>query len=151
MNTKNPSSTTTDAQAPVDPDAPTTLTLPSGKVVQIRSHRTLVGADGIYALNAHSGTGNGNAEIRAALVARMATEVEPGTGGKPPLDGTLEAVHAQRLDDARQLLFAGPVTEGWRLVAGLSVVPDAEQWKDPTGPTRDSSGSKPPSAESAPS
>lgn len=145
MNDKDPTA------RPHDPDAPMVLTLPSGKVVQLRSHRTLDGGDGIFALNAQTGTGNGNAEIRAGLVARMATELEPGTGGKPTLNGTLQAVHAQRLDDARQLLFATPVSEAWRLVAGLSVVPDQDEWADPTGPTRDTSDSRSPSQADAPS
>lgn len=132
-------------------DAPTVLDLPSGKKVQLRSHRSLLGADAVFALNAQTGTGNGNAEIRAALVARMATELEPGRAGAPPLDGTIAAVHAQRIDDASRLLLAKPVTEGYRLVVGLSVVPDEEQWEDPTGPTRDTSDSRPPSEDAAPS
>lgn len=136
---------------PADPNAPTVLDLPSGKKVQIRSHRTLLGGDGVFALNAQSGTGNGNAEIRAALVARMATELEPGSAGTPALDGTIEAVNAQRIDDASRLLLSKPVTEGYRLVVGLSVVPDQDEWEDPTGPTRDSSGSRSPSVGDDPS
>lgn len=136
---------------PIDPSAPTVLDLPSGKKVQIRSHRTLVGADGVFALNAQSGTGNGLAEIRAALVARMATELEPGRAGTPVLDGTIAAVNAQRIDDANRLLFAKPITEGYRLTLGLSVVPDGDEWEDPTVLTRDSSDSRSPSGDESPS
>jgi len=136
---------------PQDPDAPSVLDLPSGKKVQIRSHRSLVGADGIYALNAQTGTGNGVAEIRAALVARMATELEPGSSGTPALDGTIAAVHAQRIDDTNRLLFAKPITEAYRLTVGLSVVPDEEEWADPEGPTRDLSGSRSHSEDADPS
>lgn len=146
--------TTTEPAAAADPDTPTVLTLPSGKKVQIRSHRTLLGGDGVFALNAQSGTGNGVAEIRAALVARMATELEPGSAGTPTLDGTIAAVNAQRLDDANRLLFAKPVTEAYRLTVGLSIVPDfstQEQIEDPTAPTRDTSDSRPPSADTGPS
>ena len=142
----------TETPAPLtDPNAPVTLDLPSGKKVQLRSHRSLLGADAVFALNAQTGTGNGNAEIRAALVARMATELEPGKAGTPPLDGTIAAVNAQRVDDASRLLLSKPVSEGYRLVAGISVVPDEDEWADPTGPTRDSSDSRSPSEDESPS
>lgn len=142
----------TETPAPLtDPNAPVILDLPSGKKVQLRSHRSLLGADAVFALNAQTGTGNGNAEIRAALVARMATELEPGNAGTPPLDGTIAAVNAQRVDDASRLLLSKPVSEGYRLVAGISVVPDEDEWADPTGPTRDSSDSRSPSEDESPS
>jgi len=135
------------APAKFDPNEPTTLTLPSGKVVQIRSHRTLVGADGVFALNAQTGTGNGVPEIRAALVAVMATELEPGNAGTPKLDGTLAAVLAQRLDDTNRLLYAEHVTHAYRLITGQSVIPDIDTNEDEAGPTGATYDSKPDSVD----
>lgn len=127
---------------PADPNAPVRHTLPSGKVVEVRSHRTLLGSDGAAVIAAQTGGGaQGVVDMHNALIARMVTEIEPGTGGAPALDGTIEAAQAQRIDDWRALY--GHVWEAYKLVLGISVVPDLEQWQDPTGPTRDGSGPKP--------
>jgi hypothetical protein len=154
MQSTDPTSTTPAAAPPqprVDPNAPVTLKLPSGKVVELRSHRTLLGADGEFALNAQSGTGNGYPEIRTALVARMATELEPGTAGTPVLDGTIEGVRAQRLDDYRAMYGSPRITEAYLLVMGVSVIPDLDTWEDEAGPTKDSNASPPGSEAESPS
>lgn len=135
---------------PQDPNAPARHTLPSGKVVEIRSHRTLLGSDGAAVIAAQTGVGaQGVVDMHNALIARMATEVEPGAGGAPALDGTVEAACAQRLDDWRRLYSL--VNDAYALVLGISVVPDADEWEDPAGPTRDSSGSRSPSGDESPS
>lgn len=154
MATTDPNSTAPEdakAQPRVDPNAPVTLSLPSGKAVELRSTRTLLGADAEFALNAQSGTGNGSAEIRTALVARMATELEPGSAGTPVLDGTIEAVRAQRVDDYRKMVGHPRVIDAYLLVAGVSVIPDLDTWEDEAGPTRDSSASPPGCAAESPS
>lgn len=138
-------------QPRVDPNAPITLELPSGKVVQLRSTRTLLGADAEFALNSQSGTGNGGAEIRTALVARMAKELQPGSAGTPVLDGSIEAVRAQRIDDYRKMVGHPRIIDAYLLVAGVSVIPDLDTWEDEAGPTRDSSASPPGSAAESPS
>jgi hypothetical protein len=146
MKTIDPPSDAPEAAKPqprVDPNADTELTLPSGKKVLIRSHRTLLGADAEYALNAQSGTGNGYPEIRTALVARMTTEVEPGTAGTPALDGTIEKVKAQRIDDYRAMFGAKPITAAYLLVTGVSVIPDIDTNEDEEGPTGATSDSPP--------
>lgn len=141
----------TETPAPLtDPNAPGEHTLPSGKVVQIRSHRTLLGEDGAAVIAAQTAPGaQGVVDMYNELIRRMTTETAPGTGGAPPLDGTLEAVKAQRIDDWRALYAL--MWEPYRLVTGASVVPDQEQWADPTGPTRDSSDSRSPSEDESPS
>lgn len=143
MDTQTPAS-------PADPNAPAKHTLPSGKVVEIRSHRTLLGSDGAAVLAAQTAAGaQGVVDMRNELIRRMVSEIEPGTGGAPTLDGTIDAVLAQRIDDYRALYNA--TTDAYLLVIGASVVPNLEAWEDPTGPTRDTSDSKPPLEDADPS
>ena len=135
---------------PSDPNAPSKHTLPSGKVVQVRSHRTLLGEDGAAVIAAQTAPGaQGVVDMHNELIRRMVTEIEPGSGGAPALDGTPEAVKAQRIDDWRKLYAA--VTDAYLLVIGVSVVPDEDAWADPTGPTRDTSDSRSPSGDESPS
>jgi hypothetical protein len=135
---------------PVDPNAPAKHTLPSGKVVEVRSHRTLLGEDGAAVIAAQTAPGSqGVVDMHNELIRRMVTEIEPGAGGAPALDGTLETVKAQRIDDWRRLY--GLVAEAYLLVLGVSVVPDQEEWADPTGPTRDTSDSRSPCGDESPS
>lgn len=122
-------------ERPADPNAPTRHTLPSGKVVEIRSHRTLLAADVEEALGAqvYDSWMRNVMAMRTVLVARTAAEVEPGTGGCPALDGTVEAVRAQRADDYRALFPL--VTPAMDLVLRNSVIPDVDEWEDPKAPT----------------
>ena len=142
-----------DAEAPappVDPNAPKRVTLPSRKVVEVRSHRTLLGADVDAVIAAQSGPGaRGVYDIYNALVARMVTELEPGTAGTPVLDSTVDAVLAQRADDYNRLHTL--LADAYALVTGRSVIPDLDQWEDPKAPTGDGSAQKPDSAEYNPS
>lgn len=131
----------TDTPAPApDPDAPTRHTLPSGKIVEVRSHRTLLGAEVAAAIAAQTGDGMRSVvDVRNALIAALASELEPGRAGTPVLDGTVAAVLAQRGDDWRVLY--GLATEAWRLTMGLSVVPDIDGYEDPKAPTQATSDS----------
>lgn len=127
---------------PPDPNQPARHTLPSGKVVQVRSHRALLGEDGDAVIAAQTGVGmRGVVDMNNELIRRMVTEIEPGSGGAPPLDGTIEAVKAQRIDDWRKLYRL--VGDAYLLVTGLSVIPDFAEWEDPKAPTADTSGSRP--------
>jgi hypothetical protein len=143
--------TPTDLQQRVDPNADIEFDLPSGKRVRMRSPRTLLGRDAEFALNAQTGTGHGYPEIRTALVAVMTTEVEPGTAGTPVLDGTIEAVRAQRIDDFRKMYGAQRIGEAYLLVAGVSVIPDPDTLEDEAAPTEASSDSPPASEAESPS
>jgi hypothetical protein len=125
-------------EAPADPNAPARVTLPSGRVVEVRSARTLNGADMAAALGAQSGTGmTAVVDVHNEFIRRMVTQIEPGKGGKPDLDGTLESVLAQRGDDWRRLYAL--VTPAYGLVTGASVIRDMDQWDDPKAPTTASS------------
>lgn len=131
-------------EAPEDPNAPKRVTLPSGKVVEVRSHRTLLGTDVDAALGAQSGAGSwvrNVADVRAELIRRMVTEIEPGRGGAPALDGTREATLSQRADDYRKLYTL--VDDAFLLVTGQSVIPDYDEWADPKAPTAANSGPSP--------
>lgn len=137
-----------DQTPPADPDAPQEHTLPSGKVVLVRSHRSLLGEDAAAAIAAQSAPGaQGVVDMHNELIRRMVTELKPGTGGAPPLDGTLDAITAQRADDWRALYAL--VWEGYRVVTGLSVILNPDDFADPTAPPRDGSESKPSSEDSA--
>lgn len=129
-------------EPPQDPNAPKQHTLPSGKVVEVCSHRTMTGDDGDAVICSQTGPGSrGVYDIYNTLAARFIKEIEPGRGGKPQLDGTVEAVKAQRIDDYNQL--HGLVREHYALVTGRSVIPDLDEWEDPKAPTRDSSAPRP--------
>lgn len=140
----------TDPTLPVDPSAPTRHTLPSGRVVEVRSTRTMTGADSSAVLAAQTAPGStGVVDMYNALIARMVTQIEPGTGGKPDLDGTVEAVLDQRIDDHTKLRSL--IWDAYQLVTGRSVIPDDGAWEDPTVPARDGPDSKPPSEADSPS
>lgn len=128
-----------------DPDAPKRHTLPSGKVVEVRSHRTLTGTDATLALGMHTGGPSGAVAVRNRLIQIMVTEVAPGRGGTPVLDTTYAAVLNQRADDWRKLYDL--VGEGFNLVTGQSVIPDQDEYKDPKAPTTGTSDSEPGSAD----
>ena len=137
-------------EAPRDPAAPVKHTLPSGKVVEVRSHLTLLGADIAAAMAAQPGGAwmANSVAMRNEFIARTATEIEPGRRSKTPLDGTVEAVLAQEPDDYRALFFT--VEEAMKLALGLSVVPDFDEYEDPKAPTTATSDSKPDSEADAP-
>lgn len=152
-------------EAPRDPAAPTRKTLPSGKIVEIRSHRTLLGAEIATAMASQPGGSwmANSVAMRNTLVALLATEIEPGTAGTPVLaaapapDGTLEAaqrfeaaykaVLAQRADDYRTLYSL--VEEAMRLALGLSVIVDHDEYEDPKAPTTDGSEPAPDSEDAS--
>lgn len=142
------SNTTT--EAPQDPGAPIKKTLPSGKVVEIRSHRMLLGSDIAATLAAQPGGAwmSNAVAMRNHLIAVLVTQIEPGRAGTPVLDGTVETVLAQRGDDYRALY--GSVEDALALVLGLSVIPDFDEYEDPKAPTTGSSGSKPSSGADSP-
>jgi hypothetical protein len=142
VDTQDPNETPEDQGPPQDPNAPTRHTLPSGKVVQVRSHRTMTGDDGDHAICSQTGGGaRGVYDVYNNLAAAFITEIEPGKAGKPRLDGTVEAVKAQRIDDYN--LLHGLVKEHYALATGRSVIPDLDEWQDPKAPTRDSSAPRP--------
>lgn len=127
---------------PADPNLPVRHTLPSGKVVEIRSHRTLLGSDGEAVMAAQTAPGpQGVIDMHNELIRRMVTQIEQGAGSAPALDGTLEAVKAQRIDDWRALYRQ--VADAYALVLGVSVIPDFAEFADPKAPTADTSDSKP--------
>lgn len=141
---------TKDPTPPTDPNAPTRHTLPSGRVVEVRSSRTMTGADSTAVVAAQTAPGAaGVADMYNALIARMVTQIEPGRSSAPALDGTMEAVLAQRIDDHTKLRTL--IWDAYQLVTGRSVIPDDEGWADPTVPTRDGPDSRPPSEADEPS
>lgn len=127
-----------DQEPPQDPNAPTRHTLPSGKVVEVRSHRTMDGNDADAAICSQTGpAARGVYDVYNTLAARFITEIEPGAAGKPILDGTVDTVKAQRIDDYN--LLHNLVKAHYDLAVGRSVIPDLDEWEDPKAPTRDSS------------
>jgi hypothetical protein len=139
-----------DPTAPQDPNAPTRHTLPSGRVVEVRSPRTLIGEDIAAAIASQTAPGaRGVVDMYNALIAGMVTQIEPGNGNAPALDGTVAAVLAQRGDDWRRLYKL--VWEHYKMVSGESVIPDFADVADPTPPTPDSSGPRSGSEAPAPS
>lgn len=135
-------SDTTD-EKPQDPDAPIKKTLPSGKVVEIRSHRTLLGSDIAAALASQPGGAwmVNSVAMRNHFMATLVTEIEPGRSKAPTLDGSVAAVEAQRGDDYRALYSS--VDEAMALALGLSVIPDIDGYEDPKAPTTATSDSRP--------
>lgn len=128
-----------DAAPPVDPAAPVRVTLPSGRIVEVASARTLDGRDMAAALAAQTGTGmQAVVDVHNELIRRTVTQVEPGKSDKPGLDGTLEAVLAQRPDDWRRLY--GLMASAYGLVTGASVLVNLDEWEDPKARTTDSPG-----------
>jgi hypothetical protein len=125
-----------------DPNQPVRHTLPSGKVVEVRSHRTLLGSDGEAVIAAQTGPGaQGVVDMHNELIRRTVTQIEQGGDTRPALDGTLEAVKAQRIDDWRALYRL--MADAYALVLGVSVIPDFAEFADPKAPTADTSGSLP--------
>lgn len=157
-------SDTTDGK-PQDPGAPIKTTLPSGKIVEIRSHRTLLGAEVATALGSQPGGAwmMNSVAMRNAFAAMLVTEIEPGRAGTPALEaapvpnGTLEAakrfdaavaaVLAQRADDYRTLYAA--MEEAMRLALGFSVIIDHDEYEDPKAPTTGGSGPAPDSGDAS--
>jgi hypothetical protein len=116
--------------------------------VELRSHRTLLGADVAAALASQTGYGSrAIVDIRNALIAQLVTQIEPGKSDAQPLDGTVEAVLAQRADDYGRLYNLA--TDAYQLTVGTSIIPDVDEWEDPTPPTGD--GSEPRSDSAVPS
>lgn len=145
----------TTTEAPQDPGAPVKKTLPSGKVVSIRSHRTLLGSDIAAALASQPGGAwmTNSVAMRNHFMAVLASEIEPGPAATPTLDGTVEAVLAQRADDYRALY--NTVDDAMSLALGLSVIADIDdldkaQIDDPKAPTTPTSGSEPASGDDDP-
>src|SRR5271155_4797571 len=126
-----------DQDPPVDPAAPRRFTLPSGKVVEAASARTLTGGDMAAARAAQpGGTYQANlVAIRETFICRMVTEIEAGRRGGKALDGTIEALHAQQPDDWMGLYLLAPITDAFQLVTGVSVIPDVDGALDPKAPT----------------
>lgn len=161
-------SDTTADEAPRDPAAPVRKTLPSGKIVEIRSHRSLNGLEVATAIGSQpGGPWMRNAVVmRNTLAVLLVTELEPGRSDAPALvsagapDGTLEAAKAfdaameallaQRGDDYRAIYNA--MNEAYNLTLGTSVIIDHDEYEDPKAPTTDGSEPEPSSAdESQPS
>lgn len=161
----------TTTEAPQDPGAPVKKTLPSGKVVSIRSHRTLLGSDIAAAMAAQPGGAwmTNSVAMRNHFMAVMITELEPGragtavlTGARTPdgtpesvkaFDAALAAVLAQRADDYRAMYDT--TNDAISLVLGLSVISDIDdldkaQIDDPKAPTTPTSGSGPASGDDDP-
>lgn len=155
----------TTTEPPVDPNAPTEHTLPSGKKVSVRSPRTLLGAHVRTVIGAQGVGGmQGVVDAHSALIALMVTELEPGHAATPvlaevaPLDGTIEtlqayaqamtAVDAQRGDDYRRLYTL--MQPAWRIAAGLdNITDDYEAFADPKADTSQASGQPPSSGDDA--
>jgi hypothetical protein len=134
-----------DEAPPRDPMAPTRHTLPSGKIVEAVSARTLTGADMAAAWGAQPASTymENVTAMRNTLIARMVTEIEPGARSTTKLDGTVEAVLAQQPDDWKRLYMLAPVTDAMGLLQGTSVIPDVDEWEDPKAPTTPNSEPSP--------
>lgn len=134
-------------------------TLPSGLKVTIRSHRVLRRADihAVWAAGNRAEEGVGGAaqhdKLMELLVASCSdperyplpfaagTPARPATQDSPAVDaipGTLDL-----LDGADYTALYRLMGNGYRLVNGLSVVPDPDEYADPKAPTTASNGSAP--------
>lgn len=120
--------------------------LPSGLKVTIRSYRTLRRRD-IQAVWAAGNTAEdgkeGAAQHDALMGLLVASTSDPATYPLPLTPDTLD-----RLEGADYTALYRLMNNGWRLANGLSVMPNPDEWADPTRPTPESSGSSPGSEDS---
>lgn len=106
--------------------------LPSGGWVELRDHRELNGHDVRAVHSAITGTGaRAVVDMRAALIEALVT----GWSYPYPLPATTASAGLLRADDYVKL--QGLTEDAYRLVNGLSVVPDSDEHADPKAPTAD--------------
>lgn len=120
-----------------DPNAPTQHTLPSGLEVTLRSYRTLKRPEMHTVWAALGAPGEHDALIELLVTASSNPEF--------PVPFTIDVL--DRLDDgADYIALYKLVGNAWRMVNGLTVIPNPDDHQDPKAPTTASNGSAPASA-----
>jgi hypothetical protein len=117
-----------------DPNAPTEHKLPSGLTVTLRSYRTLKRPD-MHAVWACGGSAPAEHD---ALMGMLVTASSDPAFATPFGTDVLD-----RLDGADYIALYRLVNDAWRMVNGLDVLPDPDDYQDPKAPTTASSGSAP--------
>jgi len=120
-------------------------TLPSGLTVTIRSHRTLRRPDihRVWAAANNAPEGLTAAAQHEALMGLLIAASSDQQVLPVPVTAT-EALDRLNADDYIALYRL--MNNGYRLVNGLSVVPDPDEYEDPKAPTAESNDSAPDSA-----
>ena len=120
-------------------------TLPSGLTVTVRSHRTLRRPDiqAVWAAGNNAPPGfEAGAQRDKLMELLVASTSDPDKYPAPLTAGALD-----RLDGPDYTALYRLMNDGYRLVFGLSVVPDPDGYEDPKVPTAASNGSAPGSAD----
>ncbi len=120
-----------------DPNAPAQHILPSGLKITLRSYRTLKRPEMHTVWAAQSGPGEHD-----ALMALLVTESSDPAFPVPFTTDVLDT-----LDGADYIALYRLVSNGWRMVNGLTVLPNPDDYQDPKAPTTASNGSAPASAD----
>lgn len=120
-----------------DPNAPAEHTLPSGLKVTLRSHRTLRRPDMHTVWAAQDAPGEHD-----ALMQMLVTETSDPAFPAPFTTDVLD-----RLDGEDYIALYRLVNPAWRMVNGLTVLPNPDEHQDPKAPTTASNGSAPGSAD----
>lgn len=125
------------ADQSTDPNAPAEHTLPSGLTVTLRSYRTLKRPD-MHTVWAAPGAPGEHDALMALLV------VETSDTAAFPVPFTTDVL--DRLDGADYIALYKLMGDAWRMVNGLTVLPNSDDYQDPKAPTTASNGSAPASA-----
>jgi len=123
-------------------------TLPSGLTVTVRSHRVLRRADihRVWAAGNTAAPGMSSAAQNDALMGLLVASTSDPE--KYPVPLTTEALDRLTEHDNRDYFALYRLMgNGYRLVNGLSVIPDPDEYEDPKAPTAESNGSAPGSAD----
>lgn len=117
-------------------------TLPSGLTVTIRSHRTLRRPDihAVWAAGNNAGEGLSAAAQHEALMGILVSASSDPARLPIPLTS---AAALDVLDPDDYIALYRLMNDGWRLVNGLSVAPNPDEYQDPKAPTAASNGSAP--------
>lgn len=116
-----------------DPNAPAEHTLPSGLKVTLRSHRTLKRPD-MHTVWAADGAPAEHDALMRMLVAETSDPAYPAPFTTDILD---------RLDGEDYIALYRLMNSAWRMVNGLPVLPNPDDFADPKAPTTASNGSDP--------
>lgn len=116
-----------------DPNAPAEHTLPSGLKVTVRSHRTLKRPD-MHTVWAAQGAPGEHDALMQMLVEESSDPAFPAPFTTDVLD---------RLDGEDYIALYRLVNPAWRMVNGLPVLPNSDDYQDPKAPTTESNGSAP--------
>lgn len=130
----------------MNPDEPRTHKLPSGLEVTIRSHRSLRRADihKVWAAGNNADEGLSAPAQHDVLIGLLVESTSDPAAYPVPL--TPDAL--DRLDGADYTALYRLMDNGWRLANGLSIIPNPDEWPDPTRPRPESSGTSPDSGDS---